>query len=427
MASALAAGAASFLISYRNGLTWQQIRNALTTYSRPVSGAADMLDIFYALMGLDLMAGNNQVQKELTDVDDGTKDGNLRATVFTSDTPPDNQPDDIHTIPPGGTTTDHRRGDGYVTTRDFRAFRDAFLQIRQVEDASLNTRVLLDGALTHFKKDLNMDGCLRARPDACDPTNKPCVPAPRGHPHPNELCRRNRRPRGECLSQIRFQRGWENHANVVQPASSDVAPFKIDPDTNCTGWNTPAGCLRDIDVMTQVWDALPSSLPPESQPVLRQHFIENITADDTDPSGCSDSNLWQWQPRNGLLADRDEDGKIDYLYSTDLHFSGSELPADPSSAYVSLSVSSGKGESEGDELFFRHIRIPTGDWNSQRLLLTVPIYLIAYQPNLLGYIRVTAKGVQGGNRCWIYSGLRYGQDIAFPPSHPLHPNGGTFF
>ncbi len=245
MASALAAGAASFLISYRNGLTWQQIRNALTTYSRPVSGAADMLDIFYALMGLDLMAGNNQVQKELTDVDDGTVDGNLRATVFTSDTPPDNQPDDIHTIPPGGTTTDHRRGDGYVTTRDFRAFRDAFLQIRQVEDASLNTRVLLDGALTHFKTDLNMDGCLRARPDACDPTNNPCVSANPPHPVDIPIPTNCAAGIGAPVENV-YPRYDFNGDGKITPMSSNPHPVMWHPSRLTRIPTAPAGILQQV-------------------------------------------------------------------------------------------------------------------------------------------------------------------------------------
>ncbi len=266
-ASPLSAGAASLLKSFRPSLTVTQIRQALLTYSRstpanqPEPRRAPMLDAFYALTGLDLMAGNTDVQRELVDADDGTVDGNLRMRVFTSDP----NPDDVHAIPPGGTTPDHRRGDGYVTPRDFRTFRDVFLQVRSVEDANLAPLISLDGSATHFKRDLNMDGCLRARADACDPSTNPCVPANPPHPvdipTPTNCSAETGAPVENVYPRYDFNGDGRITANAVNPASGDVAPFKIDPDTHCTGLNQPAGCLRDIDVMAQVWDASSCELP----------------------------------------------------------------------------------------------------------------------------------------------------------------------
>lgn len=78
-----------------------------------VVGPAPMIDAFAAAMGIDLIRGNKDLQKALVDVDDGTRDGNLRVDPL--------EEEDVFDV----LTSDHRRGDGHITMRDFRAWRDA--------------------------------------------------------------------------------------------------------------------------------------------------------------------------------------------------------------------------------------------------------------------------------------------------------------
>jgi hypothetical protein len=434
LATPLVAGAAVFLKTLRPLLTRLELADILKTRTRTVQGAAGMLDLFYAVMGMDLYFGVTNMQWRLVSVDDGTVDGNLRSRVFGSDPDPDN----IHAVYQG--TVDHRRGDTNVTARDFRAFRDAFLQVRAAEDANLAPQVSLDGVATHFKRDLNMDGCLRAR---STDTPVPVNPAhPVDIPTPTNCSAGRGAPVENVYPRYDFNGDGQITLNADNPASDDVAPFKIDPDTQCTGLNTPQGCLRDIDVMAQVWDALPAVPPdcgalPEStepQKVAKQHCMENLSAspadEGTDP--FTEDSQWRWQPRRYLLADRDNDHRIDYLYSADLHLSGADTPPQGNPDFVVVTVTSfGLPNAE----FKQSLRIPAADWARQRLVLTVPLYPRAgWNPN--GTARERALGPRivvmfSWGACYEFTNVRYGQDLALPPrpddpyAQPLFPGDGS--
>ncbi len=67
---------------------------------------------------------------------------------------------------------DERRGggftapDGVVDMRDFRRFRDAWLQQCQTDpEVGCPATISLDGAPDHPKRDLNLDGCVHAGSD----------------------------------------------------------------------------------------------------------------------------------------------------------------------------------------------------------------------------------------------------------------------
>lgn len=114
---------------------------------------ANLVDGFAAAMGIDLLRKDKKLQKALVDVDDGTMDGNLRMKAL----PDDPDPDKFH-------ASDGFRGDGKVNMRDFRVFRDAFLEaVGQTE--------FLDGPKNHFKRDLNEDGCTPSGPVTPHPSH----------------------------------------------------------------------------------------------------------------------------------------------------------------------------------------------------------------------------------------------------------------
>jgi alpha-tubulin suppressor-like RCC1 family protein len=138
-AAPIVAGVASYLLAFDPTLSNAQIVQALTGTAEPMTGMAPLVDAFAAAIKLDDIRGNLIVLRDLTNVDDGTDDGNLRIDPFSgamvpvADGDPFGQP-----------------GDFVVTMRDFRRFRDALLL---VEGAAQ-----LDGGREHPKRDLNGDG-----------------------------------------------------------------------------------------------------------------------------------------------------------------------------------------------------------------------------------------------------------------------------
>jgi hypothetical protein len=433
-AAPISAAAALFLHTYNDRLTLGQIRDAILNYSLPTNPELDrapMLDAFYALTALDLMLGNQQVQRDLADVDDGTVDGNLRARVFRTDRDPNGIYAQYMTEGGGFAASDRRRGDSRITARDFRAFRDAFLQVSSANDWLPADLVSLDGPPLHFKRDLNEDRCIRLnagatgtpanpRPPHTDPNaTPPCTETP-APPHENVY------PRYDFNGSGKIER-YTDRTVLPRGASPQdfVAPFKRHASTECTGLNTPQGCLRDIDVMAQVWDALPavppdcSALPESTEPqkVAKQHCIENLSAsiadEGTDP--FTEDSRWRWQPRRYLLADRDNDHRIDYLYSADLHLSGQALPPPPDAFTVEITVTSIR---PGGEPFEQSLRLPATDWANQRLILTVPLFGDA--PNGRK-IRVSFSW----GACYEFTNVRYGQDLALPPRQGIDPGTET--
>ncbi|MCC6620604.1 MAG: S8 family serine peptidase [Deltaproteobacteria bacterium] len=100
------------------------------------SDAAPWPHVYDALLTLDVVTGETGVARLLTDLDDGTPDGNLRADANGT----------------GVLTESDGLGDGRVDISDFRRFRDWLLQAEGHA---------LDGATDHPKKDLDGDGAVR--------------------------------------------------------------------------------------------------------------------------------------------------------------------------------------------------------------------------------------------------------------------------
>jgi hypothetical protein len=114
----MVSGLASFLWSLDPTLTIGEMKalltNSNTTHEVASGTKGNLVDGFAAALGIDLLRGDFKIQKALVDVNDGTKDGNLRMRLMSFE----EDPDQIH-------TADGRRGDGMVNMKDFRVFRDA--------------------------------------------------------------------------------------------------------------------------------------------------------------------------------------------------------------------------------------------------------------------------------------------------------------
>ena len=245
-AAPLVAGLASFLWSLDPTLTIGEMKTLLlnpsTTHEVDSGERAGLVDGFSAALAIDLLRGNHELQRALVDVDDGTKDGNLRQTLH----PSMENPDQIH-------TEDGRRGDGAVNMKDFRVFRDAWLQ-------TTSNDAYLDGPPLHFKRDLNFDGLV---------VDHPASPF---HPEPYHLSS----SAGESLPEKVYSRYDFNgngqldaETDSANPPLSAVSPVQRDPDTPVTGWSRGGGLLRDIDVLLDedIWDqgeenVVLSSAPP---------------------------------------------------------------------------------------------------------------------------------------------------------------------
>lgn len=255
-------------------------------------GTKSRIDAFSAAMGIDLVTEDRDksLQKALVDVDDGTRDGNLRKKVFTSDL----DPDTIHALPAGMAAPDLRRGDGVINMKDFRPFRDAWLVANRILPRQL------DGSVTHFKKDYNMDGCIG---------NSPVAPA-----HPVDITQPascNNTPSENVFPRYDFNGDGKITQNAPNPGPGDLIPFKVDPDTVCSSLNSPLGCLRDVDVLTDnnLWT------------MDGENVSATITIDEAAPG------IGRWN-QTSLLLDRNGDGFIDYLRSADFHME-LNFPGDP--------------------------------------------------------------------------------------------------
>ena len=147
-----------------------EVRNAIVNWAVPTSGggAGPHIDAFASLLSLPGAA------KELVDVNDYSTDGNAR--VF-RDASGHLVRDANGNVLQNGTFdpadgADMTAPDGVVDMRDFRRFRDAWLQLCADNHDALcpsgTELVLLDGADDAPKRDLNFDGCSQPR------TSGPC-------------------------------------------------------------------------------------------------------------------------------------------------------------------------------------------------------------------------------------------------------------
>ncbi len=160
------AAAAGLLAAHESRPSLARVRSALTDWAHsgttpgpcgtaPACTVSKGLDLFGSLMSLP------GVGLDLVDVNDTTTDGNQRtsrdaANAVTGEiTVVDPSRPDRFTAP-----------DGVVDMRDFRRFRDAWLQtclIGPTAGCPALADIDLDGSATHPKKDLNLNGCVFER------------------------------------------------------------------------------------------------------------------------------------------------------------------------------------------------------------------------------------------------------------------------
>lgn len=278
-ASPLVAGLASFLWTLEPSLTISEMKHLLlssnTTMIVQSGERANLVDGFAAALEIDRLRQSPDLQRALVDVDDGTLDGNLRQEIlhFSED------PNRIHTF-------DGRRGDGIVTMRDFRVFRDAWLQV-------IGETNYLDGPPTHFKRDLNFDGLV---------FDQPVSPA-----HPAPYATLTRTDAGQKLPESHYSRYDFNGNGLLDqdmqrsnPSLDSISPFKVDPDTPVTERSPLKGLLRDVDVLlnTAVW----------------QQDEENVTLTGSYPT--LDNSVI---PPEEWTTNSISRSFVDYLWSFDLH------------------------------------------------------------------------------------------------------------
>ena len=375
MATPHVTGLVGYLMNLNPALTPMQVRNLLldTQFTRDahllpgdqnrlpagVTNPAPMVDAFAAALGLDVLLedANKTVQRGLVDVDDGTRDGNLRVDPVTR-----SAHDTID-------TSDRRRGDGRITMRDFRAWRDAYLQTHpNVFSGALTTT--LDGPAHHFKRDLNFDGTVG--PIDVSPRHPVDIPSLTHSAYgPDE----NIYPRYDFNGDGRIGEWW------------DTAPFKIDPDTprlDSTNLSTDIaavpGFLRDLDVLadSSVWTH-----------VERDGYSENVT---TDPAlaGTPVGEEGTWGAWSYLLANRDANLtavpnamrlRPDYLHSFDAHVNIDWSQIDPAFESVYVRVSSEIHGSDIEDGWRRSVLLERGRGTT---VMTVPVWTGAVRFEVAG-------------------------------------------
>lgn len=287
LAAPQVAALATALWALEPDLTRNEVRTLLTDpeYTAEIENGPPRIDAFAAAMGIDQLQNNNRLQRALVNVDDGTNDGNLRKKAFSDDP----VPGEIH-------TGDGERGSGPIAMADLRVYRDAWVQLHGKKQHKL-----LDGPDHHFKKDLNMDGCVGGSP-ATNAVNFSCT-AEKITFEESLYPRYDFNGNGEIT-----KKGAQTKKKVPDEA---LKPFKADPDNDCTGLNSPEGCLRNIDVMAEVWGYGSEKWDGGPEKVFAEDVDENASGRCSPaPDGWSET---------GLLTDRNENGVIDYIQSFDLH------------------------------------------------------------------------------------------------------------
>ena len=364
-ASPHVAGLAAYLWSLDPDLTYQQVRQILVSPTNSVvvppnptggtAGGAGLIDGFAAVLDIDVMRGTSLMRRALADLDDGTPDGNLRVDPFKRATVA------------GIDTADHRRGDGAIDMRDFRAWRDAYLEAHAPDFAGTGLAVALDGVATHFKKDLNLDGCVDGKPAAPNhPLDVPAPPAGCTNAAPESV-----HPRADL------------NGDGTVGAWFATAPFEVDPDgpdpDAPAGQNkdlavrAAPGWLRDVDVL-----AAADTWTPDAENVFVQSGAEGTPA--SDPH--------DWGPARYLLANRDPAGTPavlqalpDYIHSFDLHVRIDWSRVDPDYEGVKVTVTS-EMQSDFAAIFEQQATIPRDD---PARVVTIPLWT--------GRVRVAVEGV----------------------------------
>lgn len=182
---------------------------------------------------------------------------------------------------------------------DLRAFRDAMALVKKGEAGW--SVIELDGFASHFKHDLNMDGCVEGYrvdpPHVSQQEQESCADAPSEALYP------------------RFDLNGDGRLNgpEVNPPADAVAPYGAPSDTVCTQLSLVKGCRRDFDVL-----AFPNAAAWD----LDDENVSNVLQ--LDPLGGEPCPAQGWTSTS-LRADRDADGFIDYLRSADFHIESDGL------------------------------------------------------------------------------------------------------
>ena len=167
------AGLIGYMLAFDPALSIEDITTRLIVWGRQdvAGGAQPRIDAYATMMSLPGAA------TAMVDVNDLSRDGNRRIVLQPGDTDPEGvdlaSSDDIDPT----TGTSYRTDpDGSIDMRDFRRWRDAWLQVCQsmelgVGDCLELDSVALNGDANHPKKDLNFDRCVNQGPgDALCPT-----------------------------------------------------------------------------------------------------------------------------------------------------------------------------------------------------------------------------------------------------------------
>jgi hypothetical protein len=355
-AAPFVAGLANFLWTLDPDLSVSQLKTLLmsldATHLVPGS-TSDLVDGYAAALHIDRIRGNQELQKALVDVDDGTLDGNLRTNSLAFE----QSPDTIH-------TSDKRRGDGKVTMSDFRAFRDAFLE-------AVNVDSNLDGLSTHFKRDLNFDGIAGGAPVSPEhPTDTKTPSAVNNAPDEDVYARYDFNGNGRI-----------DPGNLLtEPLPSDVSPFKADPDSNCAGRNVATGCVLDIDVLLDpdLWEITDENLRLEGGDFFGFPPGQFPPAFDWHPINVRMTNLF-----GGLLPIN----YLPYLWSCDFHLDVEATdPNAPRDTPVGNVLLQADGLWLQSAALFSNAR--GGEWQG---VMTLPVYNPTYHPT--GALPDSGQGV----------------------------------
>jgi len=240
MAAPFVAGVIGYMLALDPTMTIERIRTALidsaiadTTDPDPDVQPAPRVDAFGALLHVEGAA------RALADMNDPSRDGNRRVAPAVEGEE-SSFVDTLRSTTEGWTS----EPDGIIDMRDFRRFRDGWLQLcRTAESPECEVAYAaglarpgtpqpdgtgLDGALNHPKRDLNGDGCIG--------------------------------PSGPCPAEHVYPRMDLNGDGVVSIETTAMLPPTFDGTTG-----GPLA-MHDLGVMTSVWDGAaewPANALPE--------------------------------------------------------------------------------------------------------------------------------------------------------------------
>jgi hypothetical protein len=358
---------------------------------------APRVDAFAAFAGIDGLESVSglPMQRRLVNVDDGTADGNLRKEPFSGTVATSSRP-----------SSDERVG-----MADFRAFRDAHLQLH-----GPTGQVELDTDSTHVYKDLNRDGCVGADAVTADGspvytgTSTPtCLP-----PAVSE----NRYSQFDFNGSVQLEVG----SDQVDPPGEAVAPYRTGGGCSSAGRLDPGrGCLTDLMVLStkEVWDSGEGDETSGSEKVSVEGIEKKMGACTPPDSGWNTTDL---------MRDRNDDDVIDYMRSFDLHVrlqADANALSDPSAELLHATTRPGGGSPRGpfpdfdpEGFFLRHGPIGGGSFLKCRKsavenTVAVPLWSDAQDTTKVVYQRREGEENDSDNR-YLEWGLtpQLGEDFA---------------